>query len=509
MSDRSVERRLLISAALLLALIAVAWSGTVGGETLETGPSWTGLRGALALGLIGLGLLFFERNRLSPSHSSISLAIGTLIASGFVVMTPTVLGQFEARLAGSELGLVGTIVAAYYLVHGSITREGESSPRRGSRSRGQVALAIVLVLWTVLSTTPLTPGAAVALDIVSGLVWSGVGVYIVTMGFRRDDEVVSTLGIASLALGATQLLNLAGDPSPATEILGLGAVALAVACAYLDVAGLVSGQRSELDATREAMRDLAHEARSAITAIEGTLYGLDSRSDLAADERDALKAALRIELQSLRLMLTRDRAEPVGPMRLASVLHPIFTAAGLSDGALRWKAPDDLEVQFAGGALTEIVQALIDNARTHSGTSRVEVEVDTVDDRAEIRVIDHGRGVSYSMRRNLFERGTKRPGSPGRGLGLNIARRLARSHGGDLVYLDNPGGGARFVLSVPLARRVVDLSLYEDEQPVEIVDGDAATPQGASPYGHRRDPGLPRESHRHRGPQPGGEVAGV
>jgi signal transduction histidine kinase len=366
-----------------------------------------------------------------------------------------------------------------------------------------------LVLWTVLATTPLSTGAAGALDLIAGLLWSGVGVYIVTVGFRRDDEVVSTLGIASLALGATQLLNLAGDPSPATEILGLGAVALAVACAYLDVAGLVSGQRSELDATREAMRDLAHEARSAITAIEGTIYGLDSRSDLAPDERDALKAALRIELQSLRLMLTRDRAEPVGPMRLASVLHPIVTAAGLSDGALRWKAPDDLEVQFAGGALTEIVQALIDNARTHSGTLRIGVEVDTVDDRAEIRVIDHGRGVSYSMRRNLFERGTKRPGSPGRGLGLNIARRLARSHGGDMVYLDNPGGGARFVLSVPLARRVVDLALYEDEQPVEIVDDDTAAPQGASPYGHRRDPGLPRESHRHRGPQPGGEVAGV
>lgn len=498
-----------MSAALLGVLIAVAWSGTVGGDTLETGPSWTGLRGALALGLIGLGLLFFERNRLSPSHSSSSLAIGTMIAAGFVVMTPAVMGQFDARLAASELGLVGTIAAGYYLAHGSLTRGDESSPRRGSRARGQVALAIVLVLWTVLSTTPLTPGAAVALDILSGLVWSGLGVYIVTVGFRRDDEVVSTLGIASLALGTTQLLSLAGDPTPATEILGLGAVALAVACAYIDVAGLVSGQRTELDATREAMRDLAHEARTAITAIEGTLFGLDSRSDLTPDDRDALKAALRIELQSLRLMLTRDRLEPVLAMRLASVLHPIVTAAHLSGGALRWHAPDDLEVQFAPGALTEIVQALIDNARTHSGTSRVEIEVEPVDDRAEIRVVDHGRGVPYPVRRNLFERGAKRSGSPGRGLGLNIARRLARSHGGDLDYRDNPGGGSRFVLSVPLAIRVVDLTLYEDEQPVEIVDGDAAAPQGASPDGHRRDPGLPGESHRHRGPQPGGEVAGV
>ena len=508
MTERAIERRLLISAALLFVLIAVAWSGTVGGDTLETGPSWTGLRGALALGLIGLGLVFFERNRLSPSHSAVSLAIGALIASGFVVMTPAVLGQFDARLAGSELGLVGTIVAAYYLVHGSITREGESWSRRGSRARGQVALAVVLVLWIVLTTTPLSNGGAAALDLLAGLLWSGAGVYIVTVGFRRDDEVVSTLGIASLALGATQLLNLAGDPSPATEILGLGAVALAVACAYLDVAGLVSGQRSELDATQEAMRDLAHEARTAITAIEGTLFGLDSRSDLAPDDRNALKAALRIELQSLRLMLTRDRAEPVGAMRLASVLHPIATAAGLSGGRMRWNAPDDLEVQFAAGALTEIVRALLDNARTHSGTSRVEMEVETVDDRAEIRVIDHGRGVPSSMRRDLFERGTKGPGSPGRGLGLNIARRLARSHGGEVDHLDNPGGGARFVLSVPLATRVVDLTLYEDEQPVEIVDGDAAAPQGASPDGHRRD-GFAREPHRHRGPQPGGEVAGV
>jgi signal transduction histidine kinase len=56
----------------------------------------------------------------------------------------------------------------------------------------------------------------------------------------------------------------------------------------------------------------------------------------------------------------------------------------------------------------------------------------------------------------LFQRffqSDRRPGS-GAGLGLTIARRIALAHQGDLEISDNPGGGTRFTLTLPLKETV-------------------------------------------------------
>jgi signal transduction histidine kinase len=458
---------------------------------------------------MGLGFLYFQSNRLRPSRSSAYLLTGTMIAAGFVVAGPEVLALFQLSLTASELRLVGSLASLYYLIQGSLSRSAESRLRRVFRGWSQIAIPVVLVFWIILATIPLGPDAAIPLDTLSALLWSGAGAYIVTIGFRRDDEVVSTLGIAALAFGAAHLFTLAGVRSLFTEITTLGAVTLAVASAYLDLAGVVDRQRSELDETREAMRDLAHQARTAIMAIEGTLFGLNSRTDLAPEDREGLKEALRMELQSLRLMLTRDEPPRVEPIRLASALRPVVTGTKLPDDALRWHGPEEMEATFSRGALTEILQALLENARTHSGSPDVEVEVEQLDGRVEIRVIDHGVGVADAVRQELFERGVKRHGSPGNGLGLNISRKLARSHGGDLEYRENPGGGSQFVLGLPSRGRVLDLSLYEDDEIVDVAERDRYATQPPSSDGDGREAGRSRESHGHRGPHPGGEVAGV
>jgi signal transduction histidine kinase len=72
-----------------------------------------------------------------------------------------------------------------------------------------------------------------------------------------------------------------------------------------------------------------------------------------------------------------------------------------------------------------------------------------------VRVSDNGRGVSASMRPRLFEPfQTEKPN--GVGIGLALARKIARAHGGDLV-LDEAGHprrafpGASFVLTLPLS----------------------------------------------------------
>ena len=70
-------------------------------------------------------------------------------------------------------------------------------------------------------------------------------------------------------------------------------------------------------------------------------------------------------------------------------------------------------------------------------------------------VIDTGPGIEAAQRNVIFEAFHQADGSFGRrhggtGLGLTISRELARAMGGDLQCIENPSGGARFVLTVAL-----------------------------------------------------------
>lgn len=94
-------------------------------------------------------------------------------------------------------------------------------------------------------------------------------------------------------------------------------------------------------------------------------------------------------------------------------------------------------------AVREILANVLDNARRHA-VSRVELMVATVADRIEISVHDDGPGVPNGMVNRVFDRFATLDGKGGSGLGLPIARGLARAHGGDLTY-----EARNFVLRLP------------------------------------------------------------
>jgi len=74
---------------------------------------------------------------------------------------------------------------------------------------------------------------------------------------------------------------------------------------------------------------------------------------------------------------------------------------------------------------------------------------------AEIRVLDRGPGVPRGCEEKVFEKfyrahDSLSSGIQGSGLGLTIARQIARAHGGDVVYEPRDGGGSCFVLRLPM-----------------------------------------------------------
>jgi signal transduction histidine kinase len=99
--------------------------------------------------------------------------------------------------------------------------------------------------------------------------------------------------------------------------------------------------------------------------------------------------------------------------------------------------------------LRRMIRNLIENAKLH-GQSPIEVTVAKQDDRALLNVLDHGPVIAEEARERLFSPFYRIPGScatKGSGLGLALARQIARRHGGDVIY--DPERGSSFTVSLP------------------------------------------------------------
>jgi len=116
---------------------------------------------------------------------------------------------------------------------------------------------------------------------------------------------------------------------------------------------------------------------------------------------------------------------------------------------------DDITAEVDPEAIAIVIDNLIRNAIDHSAADQT-VTV-SVAPGPTIAVEDRGPGVQPELRNRIFEpfargRATDRAAGTGLGLGLAICKRIVDGHGGTIGVGDRPGGGARFVVRLPLSR---------------------------------------------------------
>jgi signal transduction histidine kinase len=200
--------------------------------------------------------------------------------------------------------------------------------------------------------------------------------------------------------------------------------------------------------------EMAHELRIPIAGMRGRaeLALGASGPTAAAEKHDALRAVVA---QAARLAATVDTLLAVARRELdPSSCAVDLTALAHEIEQVEVVAADDLPLaEGEPDVLRQALAPLVANARRHA-RSRVTLELSAGDGLVRVTVRDDGPGLDPTLGKRAFEPGVRGPTetAPGAGLGLPLARRLARSCGGDVLVGDGTGGS--FVLELPAVRSI-------------------------------------------------------
>lgn len=212
--------------------------------------------------------------------------------------------------------------------------------------------------------------------------------------------------------------------------------------------------------------EVTHEMRTPLTVISGHLEGMvdgviqpsDATFGLLADEAKRLERLV----DDLTLLSRADEGTltvDLVPIDLAEViaavlarLGPQFEHAGVR---LVSGAAGRLPVRGDAQRLAQVLTNVVGNALEHTPRGGSVTVRSCRDGVTWVDVTDTGEGIAADQFEAIFERFHRAPtatGRSGRGIGLTIARSLARAHGGDVtVTSPGPGRGATFRLTLPNA----------------------------------------------------------
>jgi len=238
-----------------------------------------------------------------------------------------------------------------------------------------------------------------------------------------------------------------------------------------DLADDVNALGSALAITEERrarlVSDLSHELRTPITSLDGFVEGLEDGVFTAEPE---ILAAMRGETRRLRRLasdlgaLSRADEEAFDLQTQEADLSSVATAAARGLTAAFTSAGVELDI----GGLPELPVAvdidrmiqvftnLLRNALQHTtqgGT--VGLTAGHRENSAEVTITDSGEGIAAEHLDRVFDRFFRiddgLPAAGGAGIGLTIARSIARAHGGDVTARSaGAGKGSTFVVTIPL-----------------------------------------------------------
>lgn len=216
---------------------------------------------------------------------------------------------------------------------------------------------------------------------------------------------------------------------------------------------LLLERQDRLSALGEMAAVLAHEIRNPLASLKGHAQLLAERFEAGALEHQKadriVREATRLEKLTTNLLdfaragsLTRSDHDPLEPLQ--SAIDNVTEATVELDTAASprsWSLDPDAIQQLLTNVLQNAAQA------TPPGHT-VQVGVGTEGGQLVYRVRDQGPGIAPGLESRIFEPFVTTR-TRGVGLGLAVAQRIARLHGGTISVSTHPEGGASFRIAIP------------------------------------------------------------
>jgi len=213
----------------------------------------------------------------------------------------------------------------------------------------------------------------------------------------------------------------------------------------------------QLAAVGQLAAGVAHELRNPLTSIKLLVQAAqEDGGDVATEDLRVIEGEVRRMERSLNTFLEfarppklRRERVALGPL-VADVLGLLRVRAERQRVELAVEMPGDMSATADPEQLRQVLVNLGFNALDalpNGGSLRVAVRAEP--NRVALAVTDSGPGIAAEMLPRLFQ-----PFASGKetglGLGLVISRRIVEDHGGTLTAINRPGGGAEFVVRLPV-----------------------------------------------------------
>lgn len=230
---------------------------------------------------------------------------------------------------------------------------------------------------------------------------------------------------------------------------------------------MIARIESNVESLRRFSADAAHQLRTPLAALRAQIEITLEKERPPGEYRRVLEElGMQVEhlAESVNAMLRLAQSEAGLPpdrrrvVELRELLETVveFFQPVATEREVALEVGGVREVRVAGDPswLHQLFANLLHNALKYTPRlGRVSIELGADGERAWVRVSDTGPGIPPEELGRVFERFHQaggRESEPGSGLGLTIAREIARAHRGDIEVSSAPGQGATFSVRLPL-----------------------------------------------------------
>jgi two-component system osmolarity sensor histidine kinase EnvZ len=209
--------------------------------------------------------------------------------------------------------------------------------------------------------------------------------------------------------------------------------------------------RRQITQRTDMLAGVSHDLRTPLTRMKLALAMMGNGpevSDLKADVAEMEKM-----VGGYLTFARGEGREAMAVIDLGELLQDVAAAARREGAAITLEVVADLTATVRAEAMRRALANLVGNAQRYADNIRVSGQ--RWAEAIEITVDDDGPGVPAEKREEVFRpfyrlEESRNPETGGIGLGLTIARDVARGHGGDVILAESPMGGLRAILRLPV-----------------------------------------------------------